>query len=566
MANKKVRGRGRPSRLGKVLKKINVIKKQKHKSKKDKVLKGSSVRSRGRPKKSFKIEKIKKGQKPSIKLLIQGIPEKPANLTKETFEVKNFIGGMWKQSPSGQTFNSLNPSNHIDTVAIITRSNFEDVKEAITFAKSSFEEWKNTPAENRAKILFRTAQILEEQKEFLSNLVVREVGFTKHESDEEVRKAISHAYHLASEGTRLDSVYIEANNNDNYLKREPLGVFAIITPWCSPLEVPVNKIFSALVAGNTVVFKPARASSTCAMFIVKALEKAGIFKGVINLILGSGSELGSYLISHSDVDGVSFTGSTNVGKLIGGSCGTRFKKHELNLGDKSAMIVLNDADINNAVNSALVGAFRYAGQRCNSTSRIIVLDKVYDQFVDKFVNTAKKLTIAPGYQITSEVCSLIDEVAFSRINEAVRIGRNEDRANMKFGGGRYFAGDCRSGFFYEPTIFTEVTPEMNISQQEILGPMVCIMRARNENDAVRIANSSSYGLVASIFSSNVSKAHKIADQLDVGIVNINLPTTHSEPEAPFVGRKDSGSGHIRGGSHSLDPFTELKVVSVSKGN
>ena len=398
----------------------------------------------------------------------------------------------------------------------------------------------------------------------LSNLIVRETGFTKSESDEEVRKAISHAYHLAGEGTRLDSVYIEGNNNDNYLKREPLGIFAIITPWCSPLEVPVNKIFSALVAGNTVVFKPARSASTCGMFIVKALEKAGLPRGVLNLILGSGSELGSYLISHADVDGVSFTGSTNVGKLIGGSCGTRFKKHELNLGDKSAMVVLSDADINESVDAGLIGAFRNAGQRCNSTSRIIVIDKIYDKFVERFVNLTKKLSIAPSHQLYCEICPLIDEVSFSRVNEVVRIGRNEDRANMILGGGRYFVEDCKNGFFYEPTIFIDVIPEMNISQQESLGPVVCIMRAKNEKDVVRIVNSSSYGLVASIFSSNVSKAHKIADQLDVGIVNINLPTIHSEPEAPFVGRKDSGSGHMRGGSHSLDSFTEIKVVSVSK--
>jgi alpha-ketoglutaric semialdehyde dehydrogenase len=522
-----------------------------------------------RPKRAIKkpVKKFKAKSPKKQSTLIQETPEKSASLNKEMLTVRNFIEGSWKQSASKLNFFSFNPGNKQDVVAEVAKSNFEDIREAIGVAKSKFNEWKEVNAGTRSNILFRAAQLLEEKKEELSNLVVRETGFTKPEADDEVRKAISSAFYLAGEGARLDSVYVEGSKgNDNYMKKEPIGVFAIITPWCSPLEIPVSKLFAALVSGNSVVFKPAQETSTCAAEVVKALEEAGIPAGVLDMVAGSGSELGSYLTTHNDIDGVSFTGCTNVGKLIGGSCGSRFKKHELHLGDKSAMIVLDEGSIQEAIHAGLIGAFRHAGQRCNSTSRIIVVNKIYDKFVDKFVNQAKKLNIGLPWSNDTDVGPLINEKAFNRVNEYIRIGRNEDRAVMRCGGQRHFTEKCKQGFFYEPTVFAEVTPEMSIAQEEILGPVVSIIRARNDQDAIEVANRSKYGLVVSIFTDSISKAHKVSDHLDVGVVNINIPTTYSEVEVPYGGRKESGNSIKRGGASSLDAFTELKVVSVSKKN
>jgi alpha-ketoglutaric semialdehyde dehydrogenase len=540
-------------------------KKVKKPIKKVKTLK-KKVKSSSKKKQTSKKQKKTLVQPKTKQLsLIQEVPERYALLSTETYNIRNLINGTWKNSASGFTFQSINPADQKDLIAKIAKSNYKDVKEAIESAKLAFKEWSEANSGIRAKILFQTVQNLESNKEFISNLIVREVGFTKAEADAEVKKAISTAYYLAGEGSRLESVFVDGNNsNDNYMKKEPLGTFAIITPWCSPLEIPVNKLFSALVSGNTVVFKPAQEASACAMFLCKYLEQAGLPDGVVNMVTGSGSELGTYLIGHNDINGVSFTGCSNVGKLIGGSCGSRFKRHELHLGDKSSMIVLADADIKNAVNSALIGSFRYAGQRCNSTSRIIVLNKIYDNFVKKFVNETKKLIINLPSSKDVDLGPVVSERSLSKVKEMVRVGRNEDRATMACGGGRFFSGKCKEGFFYEPTVFVDVTPNMGIAQEEILGPVVCIMRARNESEAIKMVNDSRYGLVASVFTSSISKAHNVANELQVGVVNINAPTTYSEVEVPFGGRKDSGNGSRTGGATSLDTFTELKVVSVNK--
>jgi alpha-ketoglutaric semialdehyde dehydrogenase len=555
----------------KTLKKTKTVKKKASKKKvskktfsKKSVPKNKTAKSKPAPQKKATSKPKKVGSTKPKSFSIQEIPEKGAELSNDVYTINNFIQGSWQDSNSRMRFLSINPANKNDIVAEVSRSNYHDIKDAIRAAKEIFPDWRSLTPQERANILERAAQLLEEQKELLSNTIVREVGNTKSEADDEVNKAIKSAHHLASLGSTLESTSQEVNGTERYLKREPVGAFVIITPWCSPLELPVNKIFSALVAGNTVVFKPAREASTCAYLLVKILEEAGIQAGVLNLINGSGSEIGSYLITHNEVDGISFTGCTNVGKLVGASCGTSFKKHELHLGDKSSMIVLEDADIKLAVKSALIGAFRNAGQKCNSTSRIIVLNKVYDEFVKKFITQTNKLVIGPGENSISEIGPVINEESLRKVKEFVRVGRNEDRADMICGGGRYSGENCENGFFYQPTVFLDVTPEMHIATQEVLGPVVCIMRARNEADAVRISNDSRYGLVSSVFSSSPVKARRVANLLDVGIVNINTPTIYCEPDVPFGGRKHSGTGARKGGNRALDSFTELKVICMDK--
>ncbi len=492
-------------------------------------------------------------------------PHAPAaQAPPEMYTVKNYIDGTWRVSHSRQAFQSLNPANSRDVVGNITSSNIEDVDQAAAAARFHFQSWGKKSPEERSRILFRAAQLLADDREVFSNILLREIGTAKAEADLEVVHAIDTARYYAGKALDLEGLYVEgATKTDIFMKRVAVGVFIIITPWTHPLQTAVARLFACLSTGNTIVFKPSRRSAVCSMLLVKILERAGLPPGVLNLINGSGNDLGSYLTGHAEVDGVSFTGSTNTGKIIGGSCGARFKKHELHMSGHCAMIVTQHADIDKAVIDGLIGSFRGAGQYHNSTARIIIEDAVYDKFRKKFAEGMAQLVIAPGDANPCDIPPLRDEATLRRVHEAIRAAKNEDHARISVGGNQHMSKECRNGWFFEPTLIEGVIPQMHVSHQEILGPVVCFIRAKDENEAVTFANNSRYGLVTSVYTDNIKQAYRIAEKLDCGVVHINQPTTATDTHVVFGGVKDSGNGH-RSGRLSIDVFTKWQTVSVSK--
>jgi alpha-ketoglutaric semialdehyde dehydrogenase len=476
---------------------------------------------------------------------------------------RNFINGEWVESSSGKTFENLNPADTRDVVGVFQRSNKQDVDHAVEAAKRAFDKWKLVPAPRRAEIIFKASMILEQKKEQFSQDMTREMGKVIKETRGDTQEAIDTGYYMAGEGRRMygHTTPSELPNKFAMCVRQPVGVCGMITPWNFPMAIPSWKLFPALVAGNTAVIKPAQDTPLSVFNFVSALTEAGVPAGVVNIVSGFGKEAGTPILEHPDVRAISFTGSSAVGRTIGETCARSFKRCSLELGGKNPMIVLDDANLELALEGALWGAFGTTGQRCTATSRIIIQKGVYKKFLEELVARAKKLKIGNGLDESIDMGPAVNERQLNGDLEYVEIGKNEG-AKLLTGGNRLDKDQYAHGFFMEPTVFADVDRKMRIFQEEIFGPVVSCTPCDDIRDAIAIANDTTYGLSSALYTKDVNRAFSAIRDLDAGITYVNAPTIGAEVHLPFGGVKATGNGHREGGIGAFDFYTEWKAVYV----
>lgn len=478
-------------------------------------------------------------------------------------QYKNFIGGQWVDAASGRTFESINPANREEVLGAFPRSGAEDVDRAVESAQDTFRTWRLVPAPKRAEIVFRAGELLVKRKEEMARLMTREMGKVLKEARGDVQEGIDTAYYMAGEGRRLFGHHVpcELPNKFGVAMRVPVGVVAAITPWNFPLAIPTWKILPALVCGNTLVFKPAEDTPLVAHSFLEILLEAGLPPGVVNLVHGYGEEAGAPLVRHPGVNLVSFTGSTEIGREVARACAETYKKVSLEMGGKNAIIVMDDAEVDLAVDGALWGAFGTSGQRCTATSRVIVHEAVLKSFTQGFVERAKGLRLGSGLDERVDVGPVINERQLHRIHEYTGIGKKEG-ARVLIGGEIAREGELRKGFFYKPTIFGDVEPGMRIAREEIFGPSVSVLRAGSLEEAVEISNSTTYGLSSAIYTRDINRAFGAIQEIAAGITYVNSPTIGAEVQFPFGGVRQTGNGHREGGWTVLDIMTEWKTVYI----
>jgi alpha-ketoglutaric semialdehyde dehydrogenase len=483
--------------------------------------------------------------------------------TTKTRVFKNFIDGEWVDSVTGETFEDRNPADTRDVVAIFQKSNKDDVNAAVEAAKRAFAKWRLVPAPRRAELVYRAAEMLVERKEECARDMTREMGKVLKETRGDVQEAIDTAYFMAGEGRRMfgPTVPSELPNKFAMAVRQPLGVCGMITPWNFPMAIPSWKLLPAIVCGNTCVIKPGQDTPLSTFNLVRALADAGVPKGVINIVTGFGSSVGTPITEHPDVRAISLTGSSEVGRIVGTAAAKTFKHCSLELGGKNPMIVLDDANLELAIEGGLWGAFGTTGQRCTATSRIIVQKGVYREFIDRYVDRAKRLKVGNGLDETVDMGPAVNENQLKTDLKYVEIGQAEG-AKLVCGGNRLDKGDYQYGWFMEPTVFIDVDPKMRIAQEEIFGPVVSIIPCDGLEDAIEIANGIEYGLSSALYTKDVNKAFSAIRDLYAGITYINAPTIGAEVHLPFGGVKATGNGHREGGIGAVDFYTEWKSVYV----
>ncbi|MCZ7403057.1 MAG: aldehyde dehydrogenase family protein [Candidatus Methanoperedens sp.] len=474
-------------------------------------------------------------------------------------EYKLFINGEWATSSTGETFDDVNPAT-LETIGKLQKASIEDVKSAVDSADDAFGKWSATPAPQRAKILFRAASMLEDRKEELSRLLTMEMGKVLKEARGDVQEAIDITYYAAGEGRRLFGETTPSELPDKFCMtiRRPIGVVGLITPWNFPMAIPAWKIMPALIAGNTLVIKPASDTPILSIELVKILEKAGLPGGVLNLVMGEGSTVGSAIVHHPKIRAVSFTGSLETGKWILGEAARDMKKVSLELGGKNPIIVMEDADLDLAVDGIIWGAFGTTGQRCTAASRVIAHEKIIKELQAKLIKRTKALRLGNGLLDTVDVGPVINNSQLRKIAQYVDIGKNEG-ANLVLGGR---VVKPLAGYFFEPTIFTDVTPDMRIAREEIFGPVVSMLSAADVDEAIRIANSVEYGLSSSIYTASMRNAFRAIEKIEAGITYINASTIGAEIHLPFGGVKSTGNGTREAGTTAIEEFTEIKTVYI----
>ena len=483
-----------------------------------------------------------------------------AILGAKTFQ--NYIGGEWVDAASGETFESTSPANG-EAIGTFPRSGAEDVARAVAAAKAAYEDWRLVPAPRRGEILFRFAQLLTEQKEDVSQLMAREMGKVLPEARGDVQEAIDMAYYMGGEGRRMfgQTTPSELPDKFNMSVRQPIGVVGVITPWNFPIAIPSWKILPALVCGNTVVFKPATDTPTLGERFVELLLEAGVPDGVVNVVHGGGGEVGNAIVIHPDVPVITLTGSRETGVQVTKDAADRLKHVHLELGGKNAIIVLDDADLELAVEGILWSAFGTSGQRCTAASRVIAQKGIYEELASRLVREAEKLRLGVGWEEDTDVGPVINQAALEKIHSYTTIGKDEGATLLT--GGEVASGDgFDKGFYYRPTIFGDVDPEMRIAQEEIFGPTIALINVSDVDEAIQVSNGIKYGLSSSIFTRDVNKAFRAMRDLKAGITYINAGTIGAEVHLPFGGVKDTGNGHREAGQAALDFFTEWKSIYV----
>ena len=470
----------------------------------------------------------------------------------------NFIGGEWVAAEGGETFESIVPATG-ETLASFPRSGAADVDRAVQAAKEAFEAWRLVPAPRRGEIVFRLGELLREHKEELTDLMTREMGKVRAEAGGDVQEAIDMSYYMAGEGRRLFGQTTPSELPDKFMMsvRMPIGVVGAITPWNFPIAIPSWKLCPALVCGNTVVLKPAEDTPFLAERFVELLSDAGVPPGVVNVVHGYGEEAGEALVRHPDVPVITFTGSRETGVAVTKAAADLLKHVHLELGGKNAIIVMDDADVDLAVDGIVWSAFGTTGQRCTAASRVIVHEAVYGELSSKLVAAAEQLRLGPGWEASTDVGPLINRAALEKVAGYTEIGKDEGAKLLT--GGEAVAGD---GFFYRPTVFGDVEAGMRIAQEEIFGPTTALIPVKSFEEAVAAANSVAYGLSSSIFTRDVNRAFRAMRDLQAGITYINAGTTGAEVHLPFGGTKDTGNGHREAGQAALDVFTEWKSIYV----
>jgi aldehyde dehydrogenase (NAD+) len=461
-----------------------------------------------------------------------------------------------------ETFQSTSPATG-EVIGTFPSSGAEDVDRAVATAKAAYEEWRLVPAPRRGEIMFRFAQVLEREKSALTDLMTREMGKVKAEAGGDVQEAIDMTYYMAGEGRRLwgQTTPSELQNKFNMSVRVPIGVVGAITPWNFPIAIPSWKLAPALVCGNTVVLKPAEDTPQLAQRFVDLLGEAGLPDGVVNVVHGYGESAGDALVRHRDVPVITFTGSRETGILVTKAAADHLKHVHLELGGKNAIVVLDDADVDLAVEGIVWSAFGTSGQRCTAASRVIAQAGVYEELQKRLVARAESMRLGPGWDDATDIGPVINKAAIEKIHSYTKIGQDEG-AKLLTGGEIATDGELAKGFFYRPTVFGDVDARMRIAQEEIFGPTTALIKVADFDEAIRVANGIRYGLSSSIFTRDVNKAFRAMRDLQAGITYINAGTIGAEVHLPFGGTKDTGNGHREAGQAALDVFTEWKSIYV----
>jgi aldehyde dehydrogenase (NAD+) len=450
---------------------------------------------------------------------------------------QNLIGGEWVDAASGATFESTSPADG-ETLGVFPQSGADDIDRAVAAAKEAFVEWRLVPAPKRGEILFRLAHVLEREKEALTELMTHEMGKVRAEAGGDVQE-----------------------DKWNMSIRQPIGVVGAITPWNFPIAIPSWKLIPALVCGNTIVLKPATDTPLLATRFVELMAEAGIPDGVVNIVHGGGATAGDRLVRHPDVPVITLTGSRETGVAVLKSGADQLKHVHLELGGKNAIIVMDDADLELAVEGILWSAFGTSGQRCTAASRVIAHQAIYERLQSKLVARVEKLRLGPGWDDASDVGPVINAAALEKIHGYTEIGRDEG-ARLLTGGEVATGGELANGFYYRPTVFGDVDPQMRIAQEEIFGPTTALIKVRDLDEAIRVSNGIRFGLSSSIFTRDVNAAFRAMRDLEAGITYVNAGTTGAEVHLPFGGTKQTGNGHREAGQAALDVFTEWKSIYV----
>ena len=474
--------------------------------------------------------------------------------------IRNFklhIDGEWVKSSSGETFPSDNPAKPKQILGFFQKGNKEDISRAVNAAEKAFQEWSQTPAPKRGSILLRTAQLLRENKETLAREMTTEMGKVLVESRGDVQEAIDITEYMAGEGRRLfgNTTPSEFRKKFAMTIRMPIGICGLITPWNFPMAIPAWKIMSALICGNTVVFKPSSDTPLCATRLVQTLEKAGLPKGVLNMVTGPGDVAGMNLVKHEKVRAVSFTGHKDTGAYILKEAG--LKRVGLEMGGKNGIIIMDDANLDLALDGVIWGGYGTTGQRCTAASRVIVHEKIKQKFETILVNRVRKLKLGEGLEPETDVGPLINKAAQEKSAKYAEIGKDEG-ARLLMGG----KTPKMDGFFFEPTLFTDCSVDMRIAQEEIFGPIVSLIPVKDFDEAIETINSIEYGLSSAIYTNDVNRAFEAITRIEAGLTYINSSTIGSEVHLPFGGIKHTGIGAREGGIEGINEFSEIKTVYV----
>ena len=476
---------------------------------------------------------------------------------------KNFIAGQWVEPTTGAYFDDINPADTRDVVGQFPKSGKADVQRAVESAKKGFALWKRTPAPARGDILRKVGDLLVARKEELAALMTREMGKPLAETRGDVQEGIDTAYYAAVEGRRMfgHTVPSELRNKWAMSFRRPIGIAGLITPFNFPLAIPTWKMFPALACGNAVIFKPAEDVPHTGHVLVEILLEAGLPPEVIQLVHGFGETVGAAIVEHPDVPVISFTGSTETGSKVGAECGRMHKRLSLEMGGKNAMIVLDDADLDLAMDGLLWGAFGTTGQRCTATSRLIVQKGVHDKLLDRLGARVAKLKLGDGRKQGTDVGPLIHAQSREKVEHYVGIGKKEG-ASLVTGGDRATGKELDHGYFFQPTIFTGVKAGSRLEQEEIFGPLLSVIRVADADEAFTVNNDVKYGLSSSLYTRDVNLAFRALNELDNGITYVNAPTIGAEAHLPFGGVKQTGNGHREGGWEVYEFYSETKVGYV----
>jgi acyl-CoA reductase-like NAD-dependent aldehyde dehydrogenase len=476
---------------------------------------------------------------------------------------KNYIGGKWVESVTGKTYPVHNPAHTDQVVGEFQTSGVEDTLTAVAAAKEGLVTWTNTPAPARANIIYKALEILGRRAEELAETITIEEGKPIADARGEVKRAMAIMEYAAGEGRRMFGYTTPSELPDTvaYTVRRPLGVVGIITPWNFPLAIPAWKIAPALICGNALVFKPASATPLSAVKLMEIFEEAGLPAGVLNLVTGPGGQVGTALVESPDVKGISFTGSTEIGTELYSESAKRLKKVQAEMGGKNAVIVLSDADMDKAMNGIVQGAFGSTGQRCTATSRVIVEEDVYDRFLTELIERTSKLIIGDGLDASMDIAPLASQNQKDKVLEYIGIG-TEEGAELAFGGRNMTGGEFDEGYYVEPAVFTGVTPDMRIAQEEIFGPVLTVFKAKDLKEAIGIANSVEFGLSSSVYTKDITKAYEYINTVETGMVHVNASTLGGEVHLPFGGLNSSGVGQREQGTAAVDFFSEVITVYI----
>lgn len=479
---------------------------------------------------------------------------------------KNYIDGAWVEPQTGEYFKDISPANIDDVIGEFPLSGQDDVNTAVAAAKEAYKSWKKIPAPKRGEYFNKIGDILVRRKKELARIMTREMGKPTFETEGEVQEGIDTAYYAATEVRRLfgKTAPSELPNKMNVAVRVPIGVVGIVTAFNFPLSVPTWKIYPAIAAGNTVVFKPSKDTPHTAKILAEIMEEAGIPKGVFNVVFGKGP-MGDMIVNHPDVAVIGFTGSTETGCHIAEVGGRMNKKVSLEMGGKNCQIIMNDANFDLAIDGALWAAFGTTGQRCTATSRLVIQSGIYDKFINTLAERASKLRVGDGLDPQTEMGPMIHEAALRKAEKYVDIAKKEG-ARLVCGGKRLTGGKYDKGWFFEPTIFADVTPAMRLFNEEVFAPVLSISKCETLDEAIELQNHSAYGLSASIFTTNINDAFKAAEEIESGLVYVNGPTIGAECHMPFGGPKGTGNGHREGGWTVYDIYTEWKTIYFDYSN